>query len=1072
MITRWAIRKSTTVLVSILLFVILGMSSYNSLPKEAAPDIKIPLIIVATPYFGVAPADIETLLTIPIEKKIKELTGIKSLKSTSAESSSMVTIEFNPDVDIDDAMQKVREKVDLAKPDLPPDAEDPQIVEINFSDFPIMYVNISGDATLEKLKEIGEDIQDEVETIQGVLDVDLVGGLEREIKIVVDPDRLNYYGLSFDTIINTIRAENTNIPGGSIEVGDMKYLVRVPGEFEKVSELRNIIVKNPKGEPIYLRDVASIKDDYKDVSTFARLNGQVSISLTVTKRTGENLIRIADEIKAIVDKKRDILPKTYQLTITADQSKQIRDMVKDLENNIITGMILVIAVVLFAMGFMNSTFVGMAIPLSMLISFIVIQAVGMTLNMIVLFSLILALGMLVDNAIVIVESIYRHMQEGKPAIEAAKVGTSEVAVPVFASTVTTLCAFLPLIFWPGIVGQFMGFLPKTLIITLSASLLIALAVNPVLCAKFMKVKKSEMFDVTETEDGDLEAATFKEGRFVMIYKRVLELALKHRFKTMGVTFTAFILTFMAYGQLGKGVIFFSETEPNRAIIDVKAPDGTKVAVTNEIVRRVEESVKKYSKDIKYVIANVGSGGQQDPSGGGGGSGDAYSHRGSVSIDFVDLADRSRPSTDMLEDIRQDLKGFTGATFEVKEEEKGPPAGKPISIEITGEDLPTLGRIARAVKKRVKDIEGIVDLQDDYNSGKPEITVKIDRDKAKLLKLNTRGIATTIRTAINGTKASVFREGDEEYDITVRLPEKERASFSDVVQLRIANKDDDQIPLSTIAKIETSGGLGSIKRKDSKRTVKVESNVQGRFSSAVLADVQKSLGEMNLPRGYNISFGGEEEDRKEASAFLSRAFMIVVFLIAIVLITQFNSIILPFIILTSVILSIAGVLIGLMSSSTPFSIILTGLGVISLAGVVVNNAIVLIDYIQQLRETRGLSIYDALIQAGMVRFRPVMLTAITTILGLLPMVTGISVDFTEFKLVIGGESSQMWFPMAISMVYGLAIATVLTLVVVPVLYSLLEGFREWTNKNFTSSKIKGLLRRSKQVAASTTTQIKS
>ncbi len=1054
-LTSLAIKNSITVFILVFIVFVIGAQSYINLPREGAPDIQIPIVVVSIPYFGVASKDIETLVTIPVEKKLKELSDVKEITSTSAESASAITIEFEPDVNIDDALQKVRDKVDLAKPDIPADAEEPVIIEINFSDFPIMFISMAGDIGVNALKAVGETVEDDIESIQGVLEVDLVGGLEREIKVIVDADRLDAYGLSFNNVSNALQAQNINVPGGSINVGDVRYLVRIPGEFESVSEIENIVVKAPNGNPIYLRDVATVIDGFEDRNTYASLNGVESLTLSIQKRSGANIIEISDEIKKMIEKKRKQHP-NLTFTITTDSSDFIRDILKDLQNNMITGFLLVVIVLFFALGFLNATFVGMAIPLAMMITFAVLSFVGITLNFIVLFAIIVALGLLVDNSVVIVEGAYRLMQEGTPRVDAAIQSSKELGGPLISSTATTLAAFMPLLFWPGVVGEFMSYFPKLLIISLSASLFIAVVINPVFAAEFMKLRKGSY----KSTEGQVT------NPFMKVYVKVLKGAVRFRYLTVIGSVVAFVLTVVAYTQLGNGVIFFSQEDPAVAFVEIKAPEGTRVEVTNDIARQVEAIAEKYRKgNIEYITVNVGSPGQSEPGGGGGGGeGSAYSHVAQVTMDFVDAQERERSSKEVMADIRKELQNLAGAEFEIKEQENGPPSGAPISVELIGEDLDELDRLTNEIKAIMEKIPGVVDLRDNFNYSKPELTIAVDRSKASLLKLDPLTIGNTLRTAINGSEASKFRELDEEYDITVRLAENRRKAIEDVARINIANKDDDPIPLTSVANIETRSGAGSIRHKDSERTVTIESNADGRLATEVLADVEKALEEkLTLPQGYQIKYGGEQEDRQESSQFLGNAFGLAVMMIFLILVTQFNSFILPVIILSTVILSIMGVLMGQMITQTPFSIILSGLGVISLAGIVVNNGIVLIDYIEYLKK-QGYSAYDAVIQAGIVRVRPVLLTASTTLLGLIPSLAGISIDFTTLTVGPTGETTKLFDPLSIAIGYGLFVSTVLTLVFVPALYMIVDNIRN-TSARVSKKVFKKLNNRQAEAIAS-------
>ena len=1021
-ITKSSLMHQPVIFVLMSIVLIMGLKAYNTLPREASPSITIPVVVVSTAYFGVSPEDIETLITQPIEKKLKEITEIKEIRSTSSEGFSSIQVEFNPDIDIDEAVQKVRDKVDLAKPELPEDAEDPVISEINFSDFPIMLVNISGEYGLVKLKKIAEDLEELFETVPGVLDVSITGGLEREVKVDLDLDRLKYYNISFQKVIDAIRDENTNIPGGAIDVGKLKFTVRIPGEFDHPDQIKDVIVKVVDGRPIYVKDIATVTYGFKERTSYARQNGLECITLSVIKRSGENIIEVADGIKEKIQEVLPTLPPGTRIDILADQSKMIHRMVNELENNIISGLILVVGVLFMFLGLRNSILVAVSIPLSMLIAFVVIQMMGYTLNMVVLFSLILALGMLVDNAIVIIENIYRHREEGHSLFEAAYRGTREVGGAIIASTITTLCAFAPMLFWPGIMGEFMRFLPVTLIITLSSSLFVALVFNPVFARQFMKLSEKQ----------GRRRIDRLFARLITLYEASLSYALRHRKLTLAGSFGLLIFIFILYGFLGKGVEFFPEVDPQQIYVEITAPIGTNLEESNDIVKKIEEKLPPFLGDVKSYTANVGFSMQTRPIDGGG---EGTPHKSRVTIDFVDREYRKQSSLLTMQQIREAISHIAGARIDVEKQAMGPPTGPPVNIEIAGDDFEVLGELARRIRQEIKNIPGLVDLRDDYNTGRPEVRVLIDREKANLYDLTTAKIARTIRTAINGTNASEYRVQEDEYDITVRLSPEWRQSIKQLEQLVIFHEGK-QIPITSIADFKMAGGLATINRKDLKRVVTVSANVQGRLGNEVLAEVQRKLRNFPLPSGYAISYTGESEDQEESKAFLSNAFLVALLLIFLVLVYEFNSVSTPFVIMTSVILSLIGVLLGLLITRLPFGIIMTGIGVISLAGVVVNNAIVLLDYTIQLRN-QGLEKMEALIRAGKTRFRPVILTAITTILGLIPLTTGLNFDFFSGKFSYGGESSQWWGPMGVAVIFGLAFATFLTLIVVPVAYSVLD-----------------------------------
>jgi len=1022
-VNRIALKRQPTILTLLIIIVIAGAYSYLTLPRESFPDITIPYVFVTTTYEGVSPSDMEELVTIPIERKLKGIADVEEIRSTSAEGISTVAVKFLPSVDIDDALQKVRDRVDQAKNDLPADLkDDPVIKEVNFSDLPVIRVVLSGDFSLRRLQRFAEDLKDKIESIQGVLDAPISGGLEREIHVEFDLDRVGAYNVPFSSLISAVTRSNVNMPGGSMDIGEGKYLVRVPEDFKHPSEIFSIVAFVRDGKPVYLRDLAVITDSHKDPLTRTRINGKTSVTIAVQKRSGENIVRVTDEVKKAVEEMRPLLPPSLGIDLTADMSNDVRLMVADLENNILSGLLLVLAVIFVFIGGQSAVFIALAIPYSMFITFILLMGSGITMNMVVLFSLILALGMLVDNGIVIVENIYRHMQEGEGRLEAATAATDEVAWPVITSTLTTLGAFFPMIFWPGIMGEFMKYLPITLIMALSASLFVALAINPVLSARYQRV-------TIETK------RSRKDGLIIRTYLSFLMWALNHRLILVLSAFALLLASVASYGAFGRGTEFFPETEPRRAYITVKAPEGTNLDASDAIVAQVEKTAAQY-EDIHYIIANVGAVGGDPFSQGGTGT-----HINRVVIDFKDFHEREKPSSEIVDELRTRLlKDIRGAEVQVEKEKEGPPTGPPVNLEISGKDIVVLGELAQRARKIIEQIPGIVDLKDNFVRGKPEITVRIDKEKAALFNLDTLTIATTVKSAINGAKVGVFREGKDEYDIIAKLPEKDRRSLESIKRLTISGPAGEPVPITSVANIGVSSGLGAIMRLDQKRVVTVSANVSGRLANDAIRDIEKRLVEqVEWPRGYSFRFTGEQREQEKAQAFLIKAFAATLFLIAIILITQFNSVATPLIILTSVLLSLIGVFLGLLVTDTAFGIIMTGIGVISLAGVVVNNAIVLIDYSNQLRD-KGLSYRESLIKAGLVRFRPVMLTAITTILGLLPMAAGVSVDFRKLTLEVGSESSQWWGPMAVAVIFGLGVATLLTLVIVPVLCSLADDMR--------------------------------
>ena len=1016
LLTNAAISRRSTVFFLMIVIFIVGLFSYVTLPRESNPDITIPMILVQTTYEGAASEDVENLITIPLERKLKSLKDVKEISSVSAEGASMVTVEYMPDVDIDDAMQKVRDKVDQAKGDLPGDLEDdPIIFEINLSEFPIMKVAISGDLGERVLKQIAEEFEDRFEEIPGVLEVDVTGVREREIRVEFDPDRMAAYKLSFTEILSLVQRENVNVPGGSIDLGRGKYMLRVPGEFTDPSEIDNLVLVARDGRPIYLKDVATIRDTFEDAKDHSRMNGHSSVTLSIKKRTGENIIEVSDQVFAILAAAKPLLPHGVQYTVTLNESKDIKRMVSELENNILTALILVLTTLFLFLGVRSSLIVALAIPFSFFISFIILMAMGITLNMVVLFSLILALGMLVDNAIVIVENIYRHLEEGKGSVEAARIAAAEVGWPIIASTITTLCAFGPMLFWPDIMGEFMSYLPRTLIIVLSASLFVALVFNPVVASATLKA-------------GGKRSNKAKKDYTLLIraYRVILQYALNHRALVVFIAIFMLIGTMVAYFGSGPEVELFPETDPNRSFIQIEAPQGTNLETTNGLALEVE-SIISGEADLKFVTGEVG---MASDFGGG------EARKSTVSVEFVERDDRQESSAVVVDRIRDMLGQITGAEIKVEKERMGPPVGAPVEIEFIGADVEVLSGLVENAKRLIADVPGLVDVKDDLSRAKPEIAFHVDREKATLLGLSTIEISNTIKAAVNGWRIGDYREGEDDYGIIARLPEKNRQTIAQIENLLIPTAKGDPVPLSSVATLEIGSGYGSIRHLDQKRLIRISANTAGRSSIEVLKDVQARLDRIELPAGYSIDYAGDQEEQQRSSAFLSKAFVVAIFLIFLVLLTQFNSLAQSMIVISSVVLSLMGVFLGLMITGMPFGIIMTGIGVISLAGVVVNNAIVLIDYINLLRKD-GMELYDALVTAGTVRFRPVMLTAITTILGLTPMAVGISFDFRSLTLQVGGEMAVWWGPMAVAVIFGLAVATLLTLIVVPVLYSIAE-----------------------------------
>ena len=1101
--TSVAVDHQTSVLFLLTFITVAGLLAYRAIPRESFPEVEIPMIAVNTVYPGVTPADIESLITRPLEDELSTISDVEDLTSTSVEGYSSIVAEFEATVDIEGALQKVREKVDLAKAELPAEAEDPSIIEFDFSEIPIMQVNLSGQYGLVRLKELGEEMQDRVEQIPGVLRVDVRGGLEREVKVDVHLDRLQFYGLEIQDVIEAIREENVNIPGGSIDVGPLQYLVRVAGEFDDPMIIQDLVVATEDGRPIYVRDIADVDFGFQERTSYARLDDAPVVTLDVLKRSGENIIETSELVKATIREMEPLLPPTTVVKITSDQSVQIDTMVSSLENNIISGLILIIGVLLFFLGAGNSVFVAMSIPTSMLLTFAILQLLGITLNMVVLFSLILALGMLVDNAIVVVENIYRYVEEGWDRRTAAKKATAEVAMPVISATATTLAAFTPLLFWPGEVGEFMKFMPTTLIVALSSSLFVALVIVPTLCAIFLRLEDDPAPPLRPAARWTMIGATVLAGvgigignplmvvllaatvtglyglhsallrgmatrfqavqvpRILTAYEGALQWALNHRMLLVVGSFVGFVATGGLFYRFNAGVEFFAEDmPPNQIFVDLDLPVGSSPEATDGIARRLEEDIRVLPgiSEAESVVTTVGGSGSGGNPMGGGASGP---NAGRVTVSMIEFGKQQLDSRDLLTRMQLALgRNIAGANIKVDQVEMGPAQGNPVNVEIVGEDPTTLQTLSDRV---LEILEGdpvygnLVGLESDLDAARPELSVSVDREKAALYGVSSLDVGMAIRGAIQGIEAAKYRAGNDEYDIVVRLAEEYRSELESLRDLTVMNEGI-QIPLLSVARWEVGEGYGSIRRRDQRRMATISSDVRaGLNNNRVLGEVQGVLADFasnELPVGYQIQYTGQSEEQAEAQGFLQTAFLGAIMLIGLVLVTHFNSVVKPVIILTSVFMSTAGVLLGLLVFRMPFGIIMTGVGIISLAGIVVNNAIVLIDYVEILRTRDGLGRQEALVRGGLVRFRPVILTAVTTALGLIPLAIGLNFDFfglytrLEPELYWGGEQAAMWGPMAIAVIIGILFATFLTLILVPVLYSVVDDASDFFRRNFT------------------------
>ncbi len=1109
-LTTLALKNKNTIFLLAIAILGFGILSYKNMPKELTPEIVIPTILVQTPYPGNPPVDVENLITRPLEKEIESVRGIKELTSTSSQGFSMIYVEFNTDVDIKTAKQDVKDKVDNAKRELPDDLlQDPIVMDIDFSEFPILNINLSGDYSIEDLKEYAEYLEDEIETYKEISKVEIKGVNEREIKINVDPHKLEAYNLNFFDIERAIQNENISISGGELRFGDTKRSLRTIGEFEDVEEIRNIIIKNERGNIVYVKDVAKVIDGYEDPESIARLDKNPVVSVQVIKKSGENLLSGTDKIFNFLDQAVDDhqLPDDLKISITNDQSEMIRKQLSNLENSMIMGVILVILVLYYFLGTKNALFVGTAIPMSMFLSFIILGMMSGRMNMIVLFSLILALGLLVDNAIVVVENIYRFVDRGYKPFEAARQAVGEIAMPIITSTATTLSAFLPLMFWVGITGEFMKYLPQTLIIVLTSSLFVALVIVPVFSATFIrygnktktkntKPKKKKNFSVAGVMAiiaailyvGGVnslanilmfsalliflnslvfyKAQNWFQNKFLEklenVYLRTLNFALRksnpYYFFYGTILVLVLVLGFMQARQ--PNILFFPDNDPKYINVRAELPIGTDITATDSTMKVIENDIitflKPYKHIVESILTTVGNGASEDWTAGN------TPNKGLSTITFLDYKDREGINTSkIMEELSSELLNrYPGVRISTGKNQMGPPTGKPINIEVSGEDFDRLINLTDSIVQVIEaeEIRGIEGLKMDLDVSKPELIVSIDREKARRFGLSTAQIASTIRTSLFGSEISDFKVGEEEYPIQLRLEEKKRYNIPSLMNQKISfhkSGKDIQIPISSVADIKYSTTYGAVKRKDLDRVITLSSNVvEGFNANEINQQLAMVLDGFDMPEGYDYEFTGEQQEQEESMEFLSRAMIIAIALILLILVTQFNSTIKPAIIIMSVVFSTIGVFLGIAIFKMDVVVVMTGIGIVSLAGIVVNNAIVLIDYIELLKKRKRkelgldedayLPVEEAtkcVVQGGKTRLRPVLLTAITTILGLIPLAIGFNIDFagmlSEFKpdLYIGGDMVAFWGPICWTIIFGLTFATFLTLVIVPVMYRL-------------------------------------
>lgn len=1104
--TSWAIDNKTTIYLLTIFITLLGISSYNSLPKEQFPDIVIPTIYVQTALPSTAPKDMENLVTKPIEKQIKSIAGVKKVTSQSLENFSVIMVEFNTDVEVPIAKQKVKDAVEKAEKDLPNDPLMTQsVMEVEFSEMPILFVNISGDYDLAKLKKYADDLKDRIEGLKEITRVDIVGALDREIQINVDMYKAQAASITMGDIENAIKYENMTINGGNLNIDDMQRSISVSGEFDNVQQIENIIINSMTGASVFLKDIADVKDGFAEQASYGRLDNKNVITLNVIKRGGENLIAASDKIYDIIDEMKETeFPQNLTIKVTGDQSEGTRVTLHDLINTIIIGFILVTIILMFFMGVTNAIFVGLSVPLSMFIAFMILPGIDFSLNMIVLFAFLLGLGIVVDDAIVVIENTHRIFDNGKVPIKvAAKKAAGEIFLPVLSGTATTLAPFFPLAFWGGVIGKFMFYLPITLIITLTASLLVAYIINPVFAVDFMKPhdhapdkkKKAKSFRVTTIIMLSFAALFYITGSFGMgnftitlyllfllyrfllekaigafqnnlwprvqnVYARFLSWALGRPRTIFWSTVGLLLLTIFLTAIRSPKVVFFPQSEPNFVYVYATLPVGTKPAATDSVAKIVEQRVYKVIGEnnpiVKSVITNVAVGAneaQDDRA--------TYPNKAKVGVAFVKFADRNGESTAIyLQKIREAVKGIPGVEIAVDQEQNGPPTAKPINIEISGENFENLISTSLDLKRYLDSlqIDGVEELKSDLLLNKPEVKIDIDRERANREGITTAQIGMALRTAVFGAEVSRFRDDNDDYPIMLRFKEDQRNNIEELKNLIITYRDMNmggmvrQLPLSSIANVEYTSTYAAIKRKNQKRVITLSSNVLSDFNpNEVVNNINREiLSYDRMPDGVEVKMTGEQEEQAETASFLGFAGMLAIGLIVLILILQFNSIGRTVIILSEILFSIIGVLLGLAIFNMEISIVMTGVGIVALAGIVVRNGILLVEFMDILR-AEGKDLHSAIVEAGRVRMTPVLLTATATILGMIPLAIGFNIDFvtmfTELdpKIYFGGDNVAFWGPLAWTIVFGLSFATFITLIIVPVMYEMSEQTKARLNR---------------------------
>ncbi len=1024
------LNRSRTVLSVLVLVLVAGAFAYNEIPKESDPDVNIPIIYVALHHEGISPQDADRLLVRPMETELRSVEGVKEMRATAYEGGANVTLEFEAGFDPDVALADVREKVDVAKIDLPEETDDPSVNEVNLSLFPVLVVILSGDVSERVLLRLARDLQDEIEGIPTVLKADIAGDRDEVVEIVIDPVVLESYGIDTQDVLNNIGRNNQLVAAGALDTGRGRFSVKVPGLFESLNDILNMPVKVEGDAAVTLRDIAEVRRTFEDPEGFARVNGRFAIALEVSKRTGANIIETIERVRGVTEEMRATWPDAVKVSYSQDKSDNIRVMLTDLQNNVISAVLLVMIVIVAALGLRSGLLVGVAVPGSFLTGILVLSTLGLTVNIVVLFSLILSVGMLVDGAIVVTEYADRKMSEGEPPMRAYGMASSRMAAPIIASTMTTLAAFLPLLFWPGIVGEFMKFLPITLIATLSASLFMALIFIPTLGAHFGRPgdPNGGRQSLAAGDDGNLADLVGFTGAYV----RFLRGALQHPLKVIGVAVALLVGVQWTYATYGRGVEFFPNVEPELAVVDIHARGNLSIWESDALVKEVEDRILGVP-GIDTVYSRTGGASREQEK--------AEDVIGSIQLELADWKDRP-PFREIQQRIEARMGDLAGVFVEFREEEAGPPVGKDVQIELSSIDPDLLPEAVAIVRAGLDQIGGFVNIEDDRPVPGIEWEMTVDRAQAAKFGVDVSLVGSTVQLVTRGLKLGEYRPNDsrEEIDIRARFPEEFR-SVSRLDTVRIGTAEG-QIPVGNFVERAPQPKTGILHRVDARPVMRVKADVaEGLLPDDKVRAIRAWLPDSGIDPRIRVAFKGEDEEQKEAEAFLMRAFGIALFIMGIILVTQFNSFYSAFLILTAVVMSTIGVMMGLLAVGQPFGIVMSGIGVIALAGIVVNNNIVLIDTFDRLRAT-ATSPVDAILRTGAQRLRPVLLTTITTVLGLMPMVLQTNIDFVTREISIGAPSTQWWVQLSTAIVFGLSFATLLTLVFTPSALMVRENFRIW------------------------------